>query len=83
MKKYAIFIIISLLFFTNANAKWKYKPGDIVEGEVVFSKKDSFKLPPGEFFVALNSKEKEGIKNFQKELKKAQKIINDVKKIVN
>ena len=31
----------------------------------------------------LNSKEKEGIKNFQKELKEAQKIINDVKKIVN
>ena len=31
----------------------------------------------------LNSKEKEGIKNFQKELKEAQKIIDDVKKIVN
>ena len=59
MKKYAIFIIISLLIFTNANAKWKYKPGDIVQGEVVFSKKDSFKLPPGEFIVALNTRENE------------------------
>ena len=59
MKKYAILIIISLLLFTNANAKWKYKPGDIVQGEVVFSKKDSFKLPPGEFIVALNTREKE------------------------
>ena len=53
MKKYTIFIIISLLLFTNANAKWKYKQGDIVQGEVVFSKKDSFKLPPGEFIVAI------------------------------
>ena len=59
MKKYIILIIISLLFCTNSYAKWKYNPGDIVQGEVVFSKKDSFKLPPGEFIVALNSREKE------------------------
>jgi len=59
MKRYAILIIISLLLFTNANAKWKYKPGDLVQGEVVFGTKDSFKLPPGEFIVAVNSREKE------------------------
>ena len=59
MKKYAIFIIISLLLFTSANAKWNYEPGDIVKGEVVFGKKDSFKLPPGEFIVALNTRERE------------------------
>ena len=59
MKKYGILIVISLLLFTNANAKWKYNPGDIVEGEVVFGKKDSFKLPPGKFKVALNSRERE------------------------
>ena len=59
MKKYLSLIIISLLLCTNVYAKWKYKPGDIVQGEVVFSKKDSFKLPPGEFIVALNSREKE------------------------
>ena len=59
MKKYVILIFISLLFFTNANAKWKYKPGDIVEGQVVFGKKDTFKLPPGKFKVGINSREKE------------------------
>ena len=60
MKKYVILIIISfLLVFSHANAKWKYKPGDLVQDEVVFSKKDSFKLPPGEFFVAINSRERE------------------------
>ena len=59
MRKYGILIIISLLLFTNANAKWKYNPGDIVEGEVVFGKKDTFKLPPGKFKVALNTREKE------------------------
>ena len=59
VKKYLTLIIISLLLCTNAYAKWKYKPGDVVRGEVVFSKKDSFKLPPGEFIVALNSREKE------------------------
>ena len=59
MKKYSILIIISLLLCTNAYAKWKYKPGEIVQGEVVFSKKDAFKLPPGDFIVGINSKEKE------------------------
>ena len=59
MKKYLSLIIISLLLCTNVYAKWKYKPGDIVQGEVVFGKKDSFKLPPGEFIVALNSRENE------------------------
>ena len=59
MRKYLFFIIFSLLFQTNAHTKWNYQSGDIVQGEVVFSKKDTFKLPPGEFFVALNSREKE------------------------
>lgn len=59
MRKYFFFIIFSLLFQTNAHTKWNYQTGDIVQGEVVFSKKDKFKLPPGEFFVALNSREKE------------------------
>ncbi len=59
MKKYAIFIIISLLLFSNANAKWKYKPGDLVQGEVIFSKKDSFKLPPGEFIVGVKHRNRE------------------------
>ena len=47
------------MFQTNAHTKWNYQSGDIVQGEVVFSKKDTFKLPPGEFIVALNSREKE------------------------
>ena len=59
MKKYAVLIILSLLLFTNANAKWKYKQGDVVQGEVIFGKKDSFKLPPGEFIVAVISRDKE------------------------
>ena len=59
MKKYLFFIIFSLLFQTNAHTKWNYQSGEIVQGEVVFSKKDTFKLPPGEFIVALNSREKE------------------------
>ena len=59
MRKYLYFIIFSLLFQTNAHTKWNYQSGDIVQGEVVFSKKDTFKLPPGEFIVALNSREKE------------------------
>ncbi len=59
MKKYIILIFISLLIFSKANAKWKYKIGDIVQGEVIFSKKDTFKLPPGEFIVAVNLKVKE------------------------
>ena len=59
MKKYVILIFISLTLFSNADAKWKYKPGDIVEGQVVFGKKDTFKLPPGKFKVAINSRERE------------------------
>ena len=59
MKKYLTLIIISLLLCSNVYAKWKYKPGDIVEGEVVFGKKDAFLLPPGKFVVAVNSREKE------------------------
>jgi len=59
MRKIGILIIIYLALFTNANANWKYNPGDIIEGEVVFEKKDTFKLPPGKFKVAINSREKE------------------------
>jgi hypothetical protein len=59
MKKYLTLIFISLILCTNAYAKWKYNPGDIVQGEVVFGKKDSFKLPPGEFIVAVNHRERE------------------------
>ena len=59
MKK--IILIISILLFlgTNAFAKWKYNQGDIVQGEVIFGKKDTFKLPPGEFIVALVTRERE------------------------
>ena len=59
MKKYITLIIISLLLFTNANAKWNYNPGDLVQDEVIFGKKDSFKLPPGEFIIAINSRQRE------------------------
>jgi len=59
VKKYLSLIIISLLLCTNVYANWKYKSGDIVEGEVVFGKKDTFLLPPGKFVVAVNSRQKE------------------------
>ena len=59
MRIIGILIIIYLALFTNANANWKYNPGDIVEGEVVFGKKNAFKLPPGKFKVAINSTEQE------------------------
>ena len=59
VKKYTILIIISILLCTNAYAKWKYQSGDIVQGEVIFGKNDSFKLPPGEFIVAINSRDRE------------------------
>ena len=59
MKRYLTLIIISLLICTNVYAKWKYKQGDVVQGEVIFGKKDSFKLPPGEFIVAVISRDKE------------------------
>ena len=58
---FKIFITLIILITTTqtALAKWKYNPGDIVEGEVVFGKKDSFKLPPGKFTVGVISKENE------------------------
>lgn len=59
MKKYLFLIIISLLLCSQVNAKWKYNPGDIVEGDVVYGKRDFFKLPPGKFVVGLNSRENE------------------------
>ena len=48
-----------MLLVTNSFAKWRYKSGDIVQDEVVFGKKDIFKLPPGEFLVAFVSRERE------------------------
>lgn len=59
MKKIICLVFFTLLICTNAFAKWKYKVGDIVQNEVVFGKKDSFKLPPGEFVVGINYKKKE------------------------
>ena len=59
MKKIILIISIFLFLGTNAFAKWKYNQGDIVQGEVIFGKKDIFKLPPGEFIVALISRERE------------------------
>ena len=59
MKKIILIISIFLFLGTNAFAKWKYNQGDIVQGEVIFGKKDTFKLPPGEFFVALVTRERE------------------------
>ncbi len=59
MKKYLSLAIISLLLCTNVYAKWNYNVGDIIQNEVVFGKKDAFKLPPGKFIVAVISKEKE------------------------
>ena len=59
MNKYLSLIIISLLLCTNVYAKWNYNVGDIVQNEVVFGKKDAFKLPPGKFIVAVISREKE------------------------
>ena len=59
MKKIVLVISIFMLLITNSFAKWKYNPGDIVQNEVVFGKKDSFKLPRGEFFVAFVSRERE------------------------
>ena len=57
--KIFITLIIFITTTQTALAKWKYNPGDIVEGEVVFGKKDSFKLPPGKFTVGVVSKENE------------------------
>ena len=53
MKKYLSLAIISLLLCTNVYAKWNYNVGDIIQNEVVFGKKDAFKLPPGKFIVAV------------------------------
>lgn len=59
MNRFFLLIIVSLLFFTDTYAKWKYNSGDTVEGEVVFGSKDAFLLPPGKFIVAINSRERE------------------------
>ena len=59
MKKIILIISIFLFLGTNAFAKWQYNQGDIVQGEVIFGKKDIFKLPPGEFIVAIVKRERE------------------------
>lgn len=59
MKKIYIIIIFSLLFSTNAFAKWNYNVGDVVQNEVFFGKKEKYKLPPGKFIVGVVAKEKE------------------------
>ena len=59
MKKFGVLIFISLMLFSNADAKWKYNPGDIIEGQVFFGNKNTFKLPPGKFKVGLKSVERE------------------------
>ena len=59
MKRIVLVISIFMLLVTNSFAKWRYKSGDIVQDEVVFGKKDIFKLPPGEFLVAFVSRERE------------------------
>ena len=59
MKKIYIIIIFSLLFSTNAFAKWNYNVGDVVQNEVFFGKKEKYKLPPGKFIVGVVAREKE------------------------
>ena len=56
-----LFSIIFILICSTSIAfsKWKYNPGDIVQGEIIFGKKDKFKLPPGEFTVGVIAREKE------------------------
>ena len=51
--------MFSLLFSTNAFAKWKYNVGDIVQNEILFGKREKFKLPPGKFTVGVVAKERE------------------------
>ena len=56
---FLVILVMLVSMTSNSFGKWKYSPGDIVEGEVVFGKKDFFKLPPGKFTVAINSRERE------------------------
>ena len=51
--------MFSLLFSTNAFAKWEYSVGDIVQNEILFGKREEFKLPPGKFTVGVVAKERE------------------------
>ena len=54
-------LLLTIFFFvtSEAFAKWKYSPGDVVENEVIFGSKDRFLLPPGKFFVGLVERENE------------------------
>ena len=57
--KFLSIIFILICSTSIAFSKWKYNPGDIVEEEIIFGKKDKFKLPPGQFTVGIVSREKE------------------------
>jgi len=57
--KFLSIIFILICSTSVAFSKWKYNPGDIVEEEIIFGKKDKFKLPPGQFTVGIVSREKE------------------------
>ena len=61
MKKYFFSLFIFLIFIENSYAapKFSAKPGDIVENEVSFGKRDKFPLPPGKFIVGPTKKTKE------------------------
>ena len=57
--KFLSIIFILICSTSVAFSKWKYNPGDIVQGEIIFGKKDKFKLPPGEFTVGVVHREQE------------------------
>ncbi len=57
--KFLSIIFILICSTSIAFSKWKYNPGDIVQGEIIFGNKDKFKLPPGEFTVGIVSREQE------------------------
>tara|TARA_B100000674_G_C37795916_1_gene894018 strand:- start:88 stop:990 length:903 start_codon:yes stop_codon:yes gene_type:complete len=57
--KFLSVIFILICSTSIAFSKWKYNPGDIVKGEIIFGNKDKFKLPPGEFTVGVVSREQE------------------------
>ena len=57
--KFLSIIFILICSTSIAFSKWKYNPGDIVNGEIIFGNKDKFKLPPGEFTVGVVSREQE------------------------
>ena len=59
MKNILIILIFSLLSCVSAFAKWKYNVGDVVYNEVLFGKKEKFKLPPGKFTVGVVASERE------------------------